>query len=58
MTKIEAEKEFRYYMKDASQVRRDKVMMLVAWGEFTDALCKEGRITMRQYEGWINPFDK
>ena len=27
-----------------------------AWNDWTDALCKEGKITPRQYENWANPF--
>lgn len=25
------------------------------WNNFTDALCKEGSITSRQYESWTHP---
>jgi len=27
-----------------------------AWNNYTDALCKAGEITLRQYESWTNPF--
>lgn len=27
-----------------------------AWNDYTDQLCREGRITMHQYESWSNPF--
>ena len=27
-----------------------------AWNNYTDALCTEGRITLKQYETWGNPF--
>jgi len=27
-----------------------------AWNNWTDALCKEGRITRQQYETWEGPF--
>lgn len=26
------------------------------WNNFTDMLCKDGRITQRQYDTWLNPF--
>lgn len=34
----------------------DKVAMCEAWGIFTDSLCKDGLISMKQYESWTNPF--
>lgn len=27
-----------------------------SWNNYTDMLCKEGAITMRQYESWTNPY--
>lgn len=36
----------------------DTVMRNEAWNNFTDALCKDGQITMRQYEGWANPWER
>ena len=26
------------------------------WGNVTDRFCKDGLITLRQYETWVNPF--
>lgn len=26
------------------------------WNNFTDALCKEGRITAKQYDSWTHPW--
>ncbi len=26
-----------------------------SWGAFTDSLCKEGQITLSQYESWVSP---
>jgi hypothetical protein len=34
----------------------DRVAIREAWNNYTDALCKEGQITMRQYETWVGPF--
>ena len=39
------------YQKSFDTVARDE-----AWNNFTDSLCKDGRITMKQYETWSNPF--
>lgn len=38
------------------RVYLDTVMRAEAWNNFTDALCKEGRITMKQYETWTHPW--
>jgi len=27
-----------------------------AWNNYTDGLCKNGQITIKQYENWNNPF--
>lgn len=34
---------------------RDKPLRAEAWGVFTDALCKSGHISQRQYETWETP---
>lgn len=34
----------------------DHVARAETWGNFTDALCKTGRITLKQYETWTSPF--
>lgn len=26
------------------------------WNNFTDMLCKDGEISLKQYESWGNPF--
>jgi len=36
--------------------RVDTIARREAWNNWTDALCKDGRITTRQYETWSNPF--
>lgn len=35
--------------------RIDKPARAEAWNNFTDALCKNGDITMKQYETWEHP---
>ena len=54
MTKHEA---IRLFRSIASIPQGDKVARRCAWNDFTDALCKSGDITSRQYENWTNPFD-
>lgn len=27
-----------------------------AWNDYTDSLCKERRISQKQYDEWTNPF--
>jgi hypothetical protein len=34
----------------------DKPAQSQAWNDFTDALCKDKQITMKQCESWTNPF--
>lgn len=36
--------------------RVDRVARAEAWSNYTDALCKDGMITLKQYESWSNPF--
>jgi hypothetical protein len=67
MTKKEAEKEFKsrfrraINLKELNQadgnwpVPKDKALRRETWNNFTDALCKEGRITERQYSSWTSP---
>ena len=35
---------------------KDKAAMRTEWGTYTDSLCRDGSITMKQYETWTNPF--
>jgi hypothetical protein len=54
MTKREAIKTFKesYY---ATLERGDYYEKQFAWACFKDMLCKDGKITMNQYENWDNP---
>jgi len=62
MTKVQAKKEFRAYVLPTVKERYeiwgnpDWPARREAWNNFTDQLCKDGRITLRQYETWGNPF--
>ena len=40
---------------DGSSLSKDKPALRFAWGCYTDALCKDGYITMKQYETWQTP---
>ena len=53
-TKAQALEQFRYNWKASGST--DSVAKREAWGVFTDALCREGYITMKKYESWSNPF--
>ena len=55
ITKQQALKEFREYVKP-SIPRGDTVWLREAWNNYTDMLCKDKRITVKQYESWSNPF--
>jgi hypothetical protein len=58
MTKREALSEFRAYVLPhvvATYGADDRVAISEAWNDWTDALCKEGRITLRQDETWVGP---
>ena len=67
MTKKEAEYEFKarhrraINMQELNQadgrwpVPKDKPLRRQLWNDFTDSLCKEGRITQKQYDTWTQP---
>ncbi len=65
MTKKEALREFNElcpresFVTLSSNGRKalDKPMRDQAWNDFTDALCKDGRITASQYANWHHPFN-
>lgn len=65
MTKKQALEEFREFMMPlikkqekewSGKARVDEAFRREEWNNFTDALCKNGRITKHQYESWDNPF--
>lgn len=59
MTKKEVLQEFRDYILPhivAQYGKHDRVAKSEAWCNYTDALCKDGRITRHQDETWTNPF--
>lgn len=61
MTKREAVAEYKREILPAVKAqyerdgRIDGPARAEAWNNWTDALCKDGRITMRQYETWTHP---
>jgi hypothetical protein len=59
-TKQQALSQFRYNWKvftmQQPQWKNDTIAKREEWNNFTDALCKEGYITMNQYNNWSNPF--
>lgn len=60
MTKAQALSEFRYAWKGVCEaypkLKNDTVWKRTEWNDFTDALCKGGEITEKQYNNWSNPF--
>ena len=60
MTKRQAIKLFRYIYKikaiENGYRRGDEVAKRTEWNDYTDALCKDGLITSKQYDTWDQPF--
>tara|TARA_R100000773_G_scaffold1706_1_gene2421 strand:+ start:257 stop:439 length:183 start_codon:yes stop_codon:yes gene_type:complete len=57
MTKVKAVKDFKILYKTFTNYRKgDVTAKRTEWNNFTDALCKGGVITLKQYENWNNPF--
>ena len=59
MTKQEALRLFRQEIAPLVREkygRNDIVAMREEWNNYTDALCKDGEITLKQYESWTGPF--
>lgn len=61
MTKREAIREFNETVLPTIKARErpgkpDMSARREAWNNWTDALCKEGRITAKQYDSWDGPF--
>ncbi len=54
MTKREALSIFKNGLMGV--VPGDVIYTRENWNNYTDFLCKNGDITMRQYETWDNPF--
>jgi len=44
----------RYYVKNKIPLW-DKPALRESWNNYTDALCKEGCISSKQYDTWIHP---
>ena len=59
-TKAQVLDQFRYLWKVECianpSYKGDKIRKRIAFGDFTDMLCKNGDITLKQYETWSNPF--
>ena len=60
MTKAEAIKLFRHIYKiktiQFGYRKGDEVAKRTEWNDYTDALHKDGLITLKQYENWGQPF--
>lgn len=56
MTKVEAIRDFKNKIAPrviARYGRNDRPALREAWNDWTDALCKDGLITERQYDSWV-----
>jgi hypothetical protein len=59
MTKQDALRDYNTRIKPYVVARygpQDKPALRQAWNDYTDQLCKAGKITQRQYERWIGPI--
>lgn len=57
MTKAEVIAECREVFKEMPEVfRGDASAKREYFNDYTDSLCKDGRITQHQYDTWSNPF--
>jgi len=56
LTKKQALAEFREMLKQFPELKDDRPAKCEAWNNFTDGLCKDRFISLRQYETWTNPF--
>ena len=58
--KAQVLQQFRYNWKVATlenpSLKTDKIAKRIAFGDFTDMLCKCNEISLKQYETWTNPF--
>lgn len=39
-------------------IKKDRLMVQEDWGVLTDRLCRDGEISMKQYESWTFPWPK
>lgn len=59
MTKEDVVRDFNAHVRPRIIERfgkNDKAALRTAWNDYTDMLCKDGKITEYQYENWTNPF--
>ena len=59
ITKQEALSNFQEAWRSelkGSRLYYDTIAKREAFANYADSLCKEGKITLKQYESWGNPF--
>ena len=56
MTKAEAIKQFKSLYEAWGCSDDDVIAKRTYWNDYTDLLCKNGQITLKQYEKWGQPF--
>lgn len=57
MTKAEAVSNFNTYERP-NLIDTSITTLRCAWNEYVDMLYRDGQITERQADTWVNPFDK
>ena len=56
MTKAEALRCFKELWKMTNSSKSDSTAKREMWNNYTDLLCKNGDISLSQYENWDQPF--
>lgn len=56
MTYAEVVKNFQEIYSDLYEKEVDYWTAQLIWSDYVDGLCKDGRITPRQYNNWGTPF--
>ena len=56
MTKAQAIKQFKSLYEAWGCSDDDVIAKRTYWNNYTDALCKNGLITNKQYDTWDQPF--
>jgi len=46
----------RMFRESFTISKTDSIMNRLEWSYYTDSLCKDGKITLKQYENWSNPY--
>ena len=57
MCRVKARKQFvslwRELVIEVPRLKGDKIAKREDWANYIDGLCKDGEITLKQYENWL-----